>query len=102
MSAGLNADRHEDGTVPDTSGHTDFLVAGIQDQVLDLIERTIPPGLELFVEQLCGSTDLRAGDFQSAEFGRDFRDFSCRYSLDIHFGDGQLECSFAAFSSFES
>ena len=43
MSAGLDTDRDEDRTVADASGDSDFLIASIDDQVFDLVERTISP-----------------------------------------------------------
>jgi len=50
MSAGPNADRDEHRTVPDASGDSDFLIASIDDQVFDLVERPISPCLKLFIE----------------------------------------------------
>jgi len=50
MSAGLDADRNEYGTVTHASGHSNLLVTRIDDQVFDLFERTVPPCFQLFVE----------------------------------------------------
>ena len=50
------------GTVSDSAVDSDFFVYGIEDQVLDLVQFVVPPGIQLLIEQLSGSTDLRAGD----------------------------------------
>jgi hypothetical protein len=50
------------GTVSDSAVDSDFFVYGIEDQVLDLVQFAVPPGIQLLIEQLSGSTDLRAGN----------------------------------------
>src|SRR5450756_622576 len=50
-----DADGREHGGVPYHAVIADLLVTSIQDQVSDLVQRTVAPGFQLIVQQLGGS-----------------------------------------------
>ena len=102
MATWLDTDRDQHCTVAYTSCHADFLVASIDDEIFDLIERAISPDFEFFIKQLCGAADLGAGDVQATQLGCDFGDFSRGNALDIHFCDGKFQSFFTSFSAFQS
>ena len=44
----------------------DFLVAGIEHEVVNLADRPVPPSVELLITLGRGTAHLRRGDFESA------------------------------------
>jgi hypothetical protein len=55
-----DADGREHGGVSYHAVIADLLVTSIQNQVSDLIQRTVAPGFQLIVQQLGGAADLGA------------------------------------------
>jgi len=57
-TVGSNPHGGEQGRITDDTGLAQFLVAGIQKEVVDLGQRPTAPGGEFLVEQSCRPADL--------------------------------------------
>ena len=77
-----------EGIVANGRVNTDLLVAGVEDEVLNLIKGPVTPGFQFFIEQFGGPGDLATGDFETAQLGGDFGYFASGNALNVHFGDG--------------
>jgi hypothetical protein len=67
LAVGADPAGREKGTRYDRLAVADFFVAGIEDQVGDLADRSVPPGTELLVELGRRPAHLGGGDVQPAE-----------------------------------
>jgi hypothetical protein len=101
LSVRSDTDCREQGAGHDRTVMADFFVAGIEDEVVDLTDRPVPPGSELLVEFCRRPADLRGGDVQATEFLDDGRHLPGADALDVHLGYGQGHRPLAADASLE-
>lgn len=105
LTGGIDADGEKDRTVDDGAIAADLLVTGIQDEIRigDVVEWTIAPELELFIELGGGTADLGGRDLQGAgEFGENGGDTASGDALNVHLGNGESECAVRALAAFKS
>ncbi len=83
-----DTDRGEQGAGHDAAAVSYFFVACIEDEIADLAQGSVAPGVELLVEFGRGAADLGAGHIQAAQFLHDLGDLAGGDALDVHLGDG--------------
>jgi len=49
MAAGLDSDRDQDRTITDATGDANFLIASIDDEILNFLDRAVSPSFEFIV-----------------------------------------------------
>ena len=81
---GADADRREHGGVADDPAVAHLLVARIEDQIPDLAERPVAPGLQLVIKKLRRAADLRRRQALDAELAHHRLDLAGRHALDVH------------------
>lgn len=92
FAIGSHTNGQKHGGIKDDPIATHLFVSGVEDEVRlgDVAKRAVAPGFELLIECSRSSTDLGAGDFQSAgEFFEDGIDLSRGNALDVHLRNRQ-------------
>ena len=105
LAGGIDADRQQDGAIDHGSIAADLFITGIEDEIRvgNVVEWTLAPEFELFIELGGGAADLRGGDLQGAsEFGEDGRDAAGGNALDVHLRNGEGERPLGALAALES
>jgi hypothetical protein len=66
LAGGIDADRQQDGAVDHGSIAADLFITGIEDEIRvgNVVEWTLAPEFELFIELGGGAADLRGGDLR--------------------------------------
>ena len=91
LTGGGDAERDEDGAIPELAVVADLFITGIKHQIGMGAEQPVAPFLEFGVEEFGAVADLGGTDAGAAEFFDDGGDFAGGDALDIHFGHGELE-----------
>src|SRR6266704_3317060 len=91
-----DAQGEEHRTVQEASALADFLVTGVNEHVGETAQRAMAPALQFGVQLGGALADLRGADGVAAELFHDGGDFAGGDTLNIHFGQCQLEGLFAA------
>ena len=96
-----DAQGDEDGAVQQTTALADLLVTRVNKHIRETAQRAIAPGFQFDVQRGGALADLGGTDGVAAELFDDGGDFAGGNSLDIHFGEGQLEGLLAADALFK-
>ena len=96
LSVHPDAGGDEDSAVDDLAVLADLLVAGIEQDIGELGQRSVAPGLEFGVESCGAEADLSGADGGATELLDDGGDFAGGHALDVHLGQGEFEGLFAA------
>lgn len=102
FAVGGDSDGSEPGTGHDGPAVADLFVPGVEDQVGNLAEGTVPPGGQLLVEFRGSPAHLCGGDLEAAELLDDLRDLPGADALAVHLGDRQDHGPFAAHAPLEA
>src|ERR1035437_10136766 len=101
LAGGCDAERNEDGAIPELAVVADFFVAGVKHQIGIGAERPVAPFLEFGVEEFGAVADLGGTYAGAAEFFDDGGDFAGGDALDIHFSHGEFERLLGANAFFQ-
>lgn len=96
-----DADGFEGGAVAHGAVDADFVVGGVEDEVLDFGQWAGAPFGEFVVELFVEVGDLAGGDLEAAKIFHDFGDAAGADALDVEGGDGGLEGAVAAGAFFK-
>ncbi len=91
----------EHGAIQHLSALTHFFVTGVQEDIDTSFERSVAPAFQFEVQFGGALADLGGTDGVAAELFHNGGDFAGGDTLDIHFGQGQLEGLLAADAFFE-
>ena len=99
----LDADRDENGAIPDGSGHAHLCVGGIQVEVADRRQGAVSPFLEVFVEPGGALADVGGGDAPlTPQRGHDLGHLAGRDPLEVHFCNSRVDGPVDARTAFEA
>ena len=91
----------EHGGVTHDPAITHLFIPGVEDQILDLAKRPVPPGGQFVVEQLGGAAGLAGRQAFDAEFTHHRFGVSGRDALHIHLGHSQHHGAHRATSALQ-
>ena len=84
-----DADGGEQGGIADHAAVTQLLVAGVEEEIVDLAQRPAAPGGEFLVQQSGSPADLGRRQALQAELGHHLGGITSGDALHIHLGDRQ-------------
>lgn len=86
---GADADCREHGDITHPAAVAHFLVARVENEILDLAKGAAAPGFQFFVKQLGRAADLCRGEAFDAELAHHRFGIAGRDPLHVHFGHRQ-------------
>ena len=84
-----DADGGEQGGIADHAALAQLLVAGVEQEIVDLAQRSAAPGSEFLVQECGGAADLGRRQALQAELGHHLGDIAGGDALHVHLGDRQ-------------
>ena len=98
---GADADHREHGGVAHHATLSDFLIARVEEQVADLAQRPVAPGIQLPIQELGGAADLARRQALQAELAHHRLGVTGGDAFDIHLRHGQHDSAAGAPSALQ-